>query len=52
MEERPKEVPLPNFVRCCADEWKALYFEGRRVRDRLEASEDSRWKAAAFGVAR
>ena len=24
----------------------------RRVRDRLEASDDPRWKAAAFGVAR
>ena len=24
----------------------------RRVRDRLDASEDPRWKAAAFGVAR
>jgi hypothetical protein len=79
MEERPADVPLPNFVRYCADDWKALYFEGRlamkpasggdeiarwfwgetaagqvlrRVRDRLDASEDPRWKAAAFGVAR
>jgi hypothetical protein len=79
MEERPAQLPLPNFVRYCADDWKALYFEGRlamkpgasgddvtrwfwaetaagqllrRVRDRLEASEDPRWKAAAFGVAR
>ena len=79
MEERPAELPLPNFVRYCADDWKALYFESRlamkpgatgddvtrwfwaetaagqllrRVRDRLEASEDPRWKAAAFGVAR
>jgi len=79
MEERPAEVPLPSFIRYCADDWKALYFEGRlamkpgatgdditrwfwaetaagqllrRVRDRLEASEDPRWKAAAFGVAR
>jgi hypothetical protein len=24
----------------------------RRVRDRLDASADARWKAAAFGVAR
>lgn len=79
MEERPADVPLPNFIRYCADDWKALYFEGRlamkpasggdeiarwfwgetaagqvlrRVRDRLDASEDPRWKAAAFGVAR
>jgi hypothetical protein len=79
MEERPPETPLPNFIRYCADDWKALYFEGRlamkpssrgddvtrwfwgetaagqvlrRVRDRLDASDDARWKAAAFGVAR
>jgi hypothetical protein len=79
MEERPEEIPLPSFVRYCADDWKALYFEGRlamkpaatgddvtrwfwaetaagqllrRVRERLEASADPRWKAAAFGVAR
>lgn len=79
MEERPPDVPLPNFIRYCADDLKTLYFEGhmamkpsaggdeiarwfwaetaagqvlRRVRDRLEASDDPRWKAAAFGVAR
>jgi hypothetical protein len=79
LEERPAETPLPNFIRYCADDWKALYFEGRlamkpasngddvtrwfwaetaagqllrRVRDRLDASADPRWKAAAFGVAR
>jgi hypothetical protein len=79
MAERPTDVPLPNFIRYCADDWKALYFEARlamkpssggddvarwfwaetaagqvlrRVRDRLDASEDPRWKVAAFGVAR
>ena len=79
MPERPADVPLPNFIRYCADDLKALYFEGhlvmkpaaggeeiarwfwgetgagrllRRVRDRLDASTDPRWKAAAFGVAR
>ena len=79
MEERPADLPLVNFIRYCADDWKALYFEGRlamkpgvtgddvarwfwaetaagqvlrRVRDRLDSSEDPRWKAAAFGVAR
>ena len=79
MRERPAELPLPSFIRYCADDWKALYFEGRlamkpgvtgddvarwfwgetaagqvlrRVRDRLDASDDPRWKAAAFGVAR
>jgi hypothetical protein len=79
MDERPPEVPLPGFIRYCADDLKSLYFEGhlamkptvggdeitrwfwaetaagqllRRVRDKLDASDDPRWKAAAFGVAR
>ena len=79
LPERPREVPLPGFIRYCADDLKALYFEARmamkptaggdeiarwfwsetaagqllrRVRDRLDASDDPRWKAAAFGVAR
>ena len=79
LPERPRELPLPGFIRYCADDLKALYFEGRlatkptaggdeiarwfwsetaggqllrRVRDRLDASDDPRWKAAAFGVAR
>jgi hypothetical protein len=79
MTERPAEMPLPNFIRYCADDLKSLYFEGhlamkptaggeeiarwfwgetgagrllRRVRDRLDASADPRWKAAAFGIAR
>ena len=78
-EERPPALPLPDFIRYCADDVKALYYEGymvvkpaaggdeiarwfwgetamgqvlRRVRDRLDASDDPRWKAAAFGVAR
>jgi len=76
---RPAGVPLPGFVRYCADDIKTLYLEGRmamkpdaggdeiarwfwgetaagqllrRVRDRLDASADPQWKAAAFGVAR
>ena len=79
MTERPPDVPLPGFVRWCADDLKALYFEGRMamkpsaggdeiarwfwgetavgqllrgVGQRLDASDDPRWKAAAFGVAR
>jgi hypothetical protein len=79
MEERSRDVPLPGFIRWCADDLKTLYFEGgmvlkpaasgdeiarwfwgetaigqllRRVRDRLDASDDPKWKAAAFGVAR
>jgi hypothetical protein len=78
MSERA-DIPLPAFIRWCADDLKTLYFEGylattadaggeeiakwfwgetaagqllRRVRDRLDASEDPKWKAAAFGVAR
>ena len=79
MAERPATVPLPGFVRYCADDLKTLYWEGhmamkpaaggdeiarwfwaetaagqllRRVRDRLDAADDARFKAAAFGVAR
>ena len=79
MAERPATVPLPGFIRYCADDLKTLYWEGhmamkpavggdeiarwfwaetaagqllRRVRDRLDASDDARFKAAAFGVAR
>ncbi len=79
IEERPPQIPVPNFLRYCADDLKALYYEGRlamkagvggeeiarwfwgetaagqllrRVRDRLDASDDPRWKAAAFGIAR
>jgi hypothetical protein len=79
MPERPADLPLANFIRYCADDLKALYYEGRmamkpasggdeiarwfwgetasgqllrRVKDRLDASDDPRWKAAAFGVAR
>jgi hypothetical protein len=79
MPERPADLPLPNFIRYCADDLKSLYYEGRlamkpaaggdeiarwfwgdtasgqllrRVKDRLDASEDPKSKAAAFGVAR
>jgi len=79
LEDRPAEMPLPNFIRYCADDLKALYYEARlamkpgaggeeiarwfwsetaiaallrKVRDRLDASDDPRWKAAAFGIAR
>jgi hypothetical protein len=79
MAERRPDVPLPGFVRYCADDLKTLYWEGhmtmkpaaggdeitrwfwaetsagqllRRVRDRLDASDDPIFKAAAFGTAR
>ncbi len=31
MSERPPEMPLPNFIRYCSDDLKALFFEGRMV---------------------
>jgi hypothetical protein len=79
MPERPHDLPRPSFIRYCADDLKALYYEGhlamkpaaggdeiarwfwgetaagrllRRVRDRLDGSDDPRSKAAAFGIAR
>ena len=79
MAERSPDIPLAGFIRWCADDLKALYFEGRmamkpsaggdeiarwfwgetavgqllrRVGQRLDSSDDPRWKAAAFGVAR
>ena len=79
LPQRSAAVPLPGFVRWCADDLKTLAFEGymamhpdaggdeiarwfwgttaaaqllRRVRDRLDAADDPKWKAAAFGVAR
>jgi hypothetical protein len=79
MAERPRDLPLPDFIRYCADDLKTLHVEARladqpgatgdqiarwfwsetaaaqvlrRVRDRLDASDNPRWKAAAFGVAR
>lgn len=79
MTERPADVPLPLFIRYCADDIKAMYYEARmmakpgiggeelarwfwgstaagtllrRVRDRMDASDDPREKAAAFGIAR
>lgn len=79
MRERPKDLPLPLFIRYCVDDLKAMYFEARliakpdssdedlarwfwsstaagsllrRVRDRMDASDDPREKAAAFGIAR
>ena len=79
MAERPANLPLVNFIRYCADDLKALCYEGRmvmkpasggdeiahwfwgetasghllrRVRDRLDASDDPNWKVAAWNVAR
>jgi hypothetical protein len=31
MAERPPDLPLPNFIRYCVDDLKALFYEGRMV---------------------
>lgn len=79
LPERRPDVPLPLFIRYCADDLKAMYFEARmmrqpeatgeqlarwfwgqtaagallrRVKERMDASDDPRTKAVAFGIAR
>jgi hypothetical protein len=44
MEERPANVPLPGFIRWCADDLKTLYFEGAMVmRPAAGGEEIARW---------
>jgi hypothetical protein len=44
MTERPPEVPLPNFIRYCADDLKALYFEGHlAMKPSAGGDEIARW---------
>jgi hypothetical protein len=44
MEERPGDVPLPNFIRYCADDWKTLYIEGRMaMKPSAGGDEIARW---------
>jgi hypothetical protein len=44
MEERPAEVPLPGFIRWCADDLKTLYLEGAMVmRPAAGGEELARW---------
>jgi len=79
LRERPPDVPLPVFLRRCADDLKAMYYEARmvarpgtsseeiarwfwgetatgalvrRVRERMDASDDPALRAAGFGIAR
>ena len=79
LPERKPDVPLPLFIRYCADDLKAMYVEARmmrqpeaageelarwfwgqtavgallrRVKERMDASDDPRTRAAAFGIAR
>jgi hypothetical protein len=44
MGERPPDVPLPNFIRYCADDLKALYFEGHLAMKPASGGEEiARW---------
>lgn len=44
LEERPPDVPLPNFIRYCADDLKALYAEGRlAMKPGAGGDEVARW---------
>ena len=44
LEERPAEIPLPNFIRYCANDWKALYYEGRMAMKPATTGDDvTRW---------
>jgi len=47
LDERPAHVPLPNFIRYCADDWKTLYFEGRMaMKPSAGGDEIARWSGA------
>jgi hypothetical protein len=78
--QRPRDVPVPTFIRWCVDDLKAMYLEARlvtgppderpedsarwfwgetalgtllrRLRDRLDASDDPALKRIAYGIAR
>jgi hypothetical protein len=44
MQERPPEVPLPQFIRYCVDDLKAFYYEARMAqRPSLSETELHRW---------
>jgi len=44
MRERPAEIPLPLFIRYCADDLKAMYFEARLVEQpRTTGAAFARW---------
>jgi D-proline reductase (dithiol) PrdB len=53
MRERPDDVPLPDFVRYCCDDLKALYLEGRLVMNPAESADDAArwlWGETALGA--
>ena len=44
MPERPADVPLPGFIRWCADDLKTLYFEGyMAMKSATSGDEIGRW---------
>jgi len=44
MPERPAEVPIPGFIRWCADDLKTLYFEGyMAMKAATSGDEVARW---------
>jgi hypothetical protein len=44
MAERPADVPLPSFIRSCADDLKTLYFEGHlAMKPDAGGEEIARW---------
>src|SRR5262249_33110054 len=53
MAERPSEMPLANFIRYCADDLKALYFEGHLAMKPAAAGEEiARWFWGETGAGR
>jgi len=53
MSERPPDMPLPNFIRYCADDLKALYFEGHLVmKPAAGGAEIARWFWSETGAGR
>ena len=50
MPERPPDLPLPGFIRYCADDLKAVYFEGRlAMKPTAGGDEIARWFWARDG---
>jgi hypothetical protein len=53
MSERPPDMPLPNFIRYCADDLKALYFEGHlAMKPAAGGAEIARWFWSETGAGR
>src|SRR4029453_19391240 len=53
MPERPADVPLPNFIRYCADDLKTLYVEGHlAMKPGAGGEEIARWFWGETGAGR